>query len=1050
MNTKCVFNHLMAFPAMLFALTAAAFAADTDFDGLDDSVETNTGVYVSPTNTGTNPNNADTDGDGVPDGLEVKEKTSPVDATKFNSFSKGLVAYVPFDYGIRDLSGNARQLTEIGQPILTGGLDGGQAIQFDGLDDAVGFSNDSDMPLYRSDWGNPPVTKIEGPVCISIWVKRSSGGARNQCIFGKRDYTSFNLVLRDGRFAGEARWPGVQPDPVIINNPGEVADENWHHVVYQWNAPVFRIYLDGSPQSELNAPNIATLASVANPWVIGAKSDLGAADTEFLKGTVDNIRLYGRVLDNAEIAALFSSERPRFQIVQGSYTWDEAKADAEARGGRLAVLDTEEKISKVDALVASAGYPAAWIGLTDELVEGEWRWIDGQPLGVNRWAPGQPDSPAEDYACIFHDPVLNTWHDVPDSLYRFPYILETVPDHFSLSLDQGIVHGVVTGAGDQLAGTTATLTAIPNPGYAFTGWTGDASGTTNPLSILMNANKTVGATFAPDLSDADGDLLTAFDEATIHGTDPTKADTDGDGLNDGYELGIGRFAVVAGSRTWAQAKSHAIAQGGTLATFATEGEWNRALFSIGESALYDIGGLWIGATDETAEGTWIWITGEPFGFADWATGQPDNLNDSDYAAVAGDLGGMFGKWYDYRGATTRDGYIFETGYSTDPTDPDSDNDGLDDGAEELAGSNPFMADTDGDGLSDPQEVNLTHTHPNSADTDGDGINDANDDEDGDSLTNLAEITQHGTNPLKADTDGDGLSDSAELSHPDSYFALVTGSFTYPQAAADAAAKRGRVASFPNRAAYTHMAMKARQSTQGYLWIGLSDTATEGVWVWSAGTTATYDEWQNGQPNGSSGENQAIMMENSRQWADAAGSFVAAGYLFERVGLDPLAADTDGDGLSDGQEVNTVHSDPTLDDTDGDGLLDGAEVNTHGSSPLKTDTDEDGLNDREEVVTYHSNPAVKDTDGDGFDDFFEVNTGFDPALASSTPDALSSIRTAVEFRFNAANGISYRIEGSTDLNEWTTIEPVVIGLGGVVTRFYSIENQPQRYFRVRRN
>jgi hypothetical protein len=279
---------------------------------------------------------------------------------------------------------------------------------------------------------------------------------------------------------------------------------------------------------------------------------------------------------------------------------------------------------------------------------------------------------------------------------------------------------------------------------------------------------------------------------------------------------------------------------------------------------------------------------------------------------------------------------------------------------------------------------------------------------------------------------------------------VAGAFTYPQATADAAAKRGRVASFSNRADYSHMAMKARQSTQGYLWIGLSDTAAEGTWVWTNGTAATYEEWLGNQPDGSAGENQAIIMENSRQWADAAANFVAAGYLFERVGLDPLAADTDGDGLTDGQEVNTVHSDPVLDDTDGDGLLDGAEVNTHGSSPLKTDTDEDGLNDREEVVTYHSNPAVKDTDGDGFDDFFEVNTGFNPALASSTPDALSSIRTAVEFRFNAATGISYRIEASNDLNEWNIIEAAVIGQGGVVTRFYSIENQPNRYFRVRRN
>ncbi len=45
--------------------------ADTDGDGLKDGVETNTGTYVSPTNTGTNPLVADTDGDSLLDGAEV-------------------------------------------------------------------------------------------------------------------------------------------------------------------------------------------------------------------------------------------------------------------------------------------------------------------------------------------------------------------------------------------------------------------------------------------------------------------------------------------------------------------------------------------------------------------------------------------------------------------------------------------------------------------------------------------------------------------------------------------------------------------------------------------------------------------------------------------------------------------------------------------------------------------------------------------------------------------------------------------------------------------
>ncbi|MCX6872918.1 MAG: lectin-like protein [Verrucomicrobia bacterium] len=613
-------------------------------------------------------------------------------------------------------------------------------------------------------------------------------------------------------------------------------------------------------------------------------------------------------------------------------------------------------------------------------------------------------------------------------------------------------HGTVTGAGDYTPGSTATLTATAAPGYVFTTWSGDASGTTNPLSLVMDSAKTVTAKFAPDTTDGDGDGLSACLEAVVYGTDPALSDTDGDGLTDGWEIGLGRFSTIAGSFTWAQAHADAHARGGELACFPTADRWNRAMESLGANALDSYTGLWIGASDATTEGTWTWVNGEPFSFTQWATSRPSTTpgNTLDDVEVSGGGGAEIGKWYDRSATTIRDGYILETGYATDPLVADADGDGLNDGAEQAAGSNPFMADTDGDGLTDAQEVNLTHTNPKLADSNGNGTSDAQEDPDGDGLTNLAEVTQYGTDPLNADTDGDGVNDGAEIYYAGSFYQLVPGSFTYPQAVADAATKRGRVASFPNATDYSRMAAKARQMTQGYLWLGLSDAASEGTWLWSNGTTATYNRWLTGQPNGGATENQVVIMENSMQWADAAEDFVTAGYIFERVGLDPLAADTDADGLTDGQELTTTHTSPVLDDTDGDGLLDGAEVNTYHSNPLLVDTDGDGLSDRIEVEVYHTNPSLKDSDGDGFDDLFEVNTGFDPALASSTPDALSTIRTAVEFRFNAATGVSYRIEASTDFDQWDTIETDIIGQSAVVTRFYSTENMPQRYFRVRRN
>ena len=73
---------LLTLAIVIFALIAApAYAADTDGDGLLDSVETNTGIYVSPTDTGTDPLVADTDGDGAGDWYEVTASyTDPTDS----------------------------------------------------------------------------------------------------------------------------------------------------------------------------------------------------------------------------------------------------------------------------------------------------------------------------------------------------------------------------------------------------------------------------------------------------------------------------------------------------------------------------------------------------------------------------------------------------------------------------------------------------------------------------------------------------------------------------------------------------------------------------------------------------------------------------------------------------------------------------------------------------------------------------------------------------------------------------------------------------------
>ncbi len=108
---------------------------------------------------------------------------------------------------------------------------------------------------------------------------------------------------------------------------------------------------------------------------------------------------------------------------------------------------------------------------------------------------------------------------------------------------------------------------------------------------------------------------------------------------------------------------------------------------------------------------------------------------------------------------------------------------------------------------------------------------------------------------------------------------------------------------------------------------------------------------------------------------------------EALKTNPYHPDTDGDGLSDFEEVRRYHTNPLIADSDGDGLTDGQEVFTYFTDPTRWDTDGDGLSDGEEVRYYGTNPLRADTDGDGLSDWEEIRLGTNPMLADTDGDGV---------------------------------------------------------------
>lgn len=174
---------------------------------------------------------------------------------------------------------------------------------------------------------------------------------------------------------------------------------------------------------------------------------------------------------------------------------------------------------------------------------------------------------------------------------------------------------------------------------------------------------------------------------------------------------------------------------------------------------------------------------------------------------------------------------------------------------------------------------------------------------------------------------------------------------------------------------------------------------------------------------------------------------------------PKYVDTDGDGLTDYEELNITMTDPEIADTDGNGIIDSKEdpdkdgINNRdeidlGTDPLNSDTDRDNLTDYDELNQYHTDPLQEDTDGDGLTDYDDVKLGFSPLLKDTDGNGIIDSEervyqtvteqlknpkkegvTAVSVSLNIKGNAEKRV-GIVDMYEYDKLSSGVVGLVGV--------------------
>ena len=237
---------------------------------------------------------------------------------------------------------------------------------------------------------------------------------------------------------------------------------------------------------------------------------------------------------------------------------------------------------------------------------------------------------------------------------------------------------------------------------------------------------------------------------------------------------------------------------------------------------------------------------------------------------------------------------FVIGNSTDPTNSDTDEDGIPDGWEVYYNFNPQLAsDADDDRDEDGYDANR----------DGDMSPE-------EVHTNLEEYLA-GTNPWEFDTDADVMSDGWEI-----YYGLNPTSSEDSWLDSDL---DGWDSNLDFDLAYEERYlnyMEFLNDTHPFVWDSDSDSMPDGWEVYYdleplRPTDNFEDKEGDGLPNVYEYNNSLV----NTGWVDVDNIFTTR----------PDLNDTDGDTLSDNDELFNYLTDPTSNDTDGDGMPDGREL-----------------------------------------------------------------------------------------------------------------------------
>ncbi|MBI2676665.1 MAG: LamG domain-containing protein [Candidatus Yanofskybacteria bacterium] len=233
-------------------------------------------------------------------GAGSKENHTPVE-----SLTRGLTGYWTLDGSnisgtrAKDSSGNNNHGTLTNGPVQAVGKVG-QGLSFDGTDDEVVLDNLTDLDFSQ-----------ENAFTISAWVRPDGSNASDGVFsrggtFSSADTVIYYLAVLN---TDATRWRGTVSDGtnlISVNSAvGTVSVNQWQYLSLVWDGTTLSLYKDGAfLNSATGTFNGLWNGDDANDRETSIGAD-GRAERFYWDGTIDDVRIYNRVLSAAEVKRLY-------------------------------------------------------------------------------------------------------------------------------------------------------------------------------------------------------------------------------------------------------------------------------------------------------------------------------------------------------------------------------------------------------------------------------------------------------------------------------------------------------------------------------------------------------------------------------------------------------------------------------------------------------------------------------------------------------------------------------------------------------------------------